>query len=121
MKKDGGKLAINEERDGKVRISWWFSEEGEFGASLGDQPTTWDSEPSYAEDPEGWECYIAEKTVEQSLSADRDSNGFYWERAVDARKVLRAIKTVFRVKRPLPDWAHKALAANWKPPKGWKP
>lgn len=49
---------------------------------------------------------------------------FAWETLAGARTALAAIKAGLLAdasKRPWPDWAIKAKAAGWKPPKGWKP
>jgi hypothetical protein len=119
---DKGTLAINDHYD-KVRLSWWFQEEGDFGANVGDHPGRLHedgaAEPS-REVREDWECWIADSIAGKS-GAERDSDGFYWETASAARKVLKQIKLASKVEATMPEWALKALDAGWKPPKGWKP
>jgi hypothetical protein len=54
--------------------------------------------------------------------------GFQWPTVSAARSALRAVNTARRLARtqaatatPMPEWAMTALAAGWKPPRGWKP
>lgn len=47
-----------------------------------------------------------------------------WSSESTVRKALRAAKAAVEVWQagvPLPDWAIKAQAEGWAPPKGWKP
>ncbi len=42
-------------------------------------------------------------------------------RAKQARSIARMIQKQFESNRPWPEWALKAKAEGWKPPRGWKP
>ncbi len=57
-------------------------------------------------------------------SRGHDSTGFWWESESAARAALAKVKVIAKTLLndvPWPEWARKALAAGWKPPKGWKP
>jgi|GEM_PF-4233254 len=69
------------------------------------------------------ETYLAEQAAKSSKAEAEIVGGIYvWEsyRAADAvrKAAMLAIKTDAA---EMPEWATKALAAGWKPPKGWKP
>jgi hypothetical protein len=47
-----------------------------------------------------------------------------WESVSAVKKALRAARAAvkaWRAELPMPDWALKATAEGWKPPKGWRP
>jgi hypothetical protein len=51
-------------------------------------------------------------------------NTYYWFTPVKVRKALRVAKRALkehRSKKDWPDWARKAQAEGWKPPRGWQP
>jgi len=53
-----------------------------------------------------------------------ETGRLYWESLSTTRKALVVARKVWKAvkaKRPYPDWAVKALAEDWKPPKGWIP
>jgi hypothetical protein len=100
------------------RIGWYLEEEEDMGATLG--------ELDVSDIPESeWDYKMAVKTIISLPDIEKDIYGFYWETKSQATKVLKIIKTATttykKSKGELPDWAKKALAAGWKPPKGWKP
>ena len=103
--------------DGDSYLAWFC--DGEEGGIIGDDPKSGTGpEPT---DRDDWETWIAAKLARES-GAERDSRGFHWPSAKAAAAVLRLIKAAWKNRTtPLPDWAQKALAAGWKPPKGWKP
>ena len=41
--------------------------------------------------------------------------------AVEAKRLVNAALWNMQNNKPLPDWARKAVAEGWSPPKGWKP
>mgnify|MGYP003494096662 FL=1 len=110
-------LVVDEDRRGYFRITWYLADEGEMGATLGDGGDIGQGEaPTERADYEHW---LACKTCHESGAA-RDGNGFHRESEKNARVVLRQIREALKQDRPLPEWAKTALAAGWKPPKGWK-
>lgn len=59
---------------------------------------------------------------------ENDSSGIQFYSQGHATKLLRAARARLKLAKiewessvPVPDWVGKALAAGWKPPKGWKP
>lgn len=117
MADDNGKLVVFEDKY-MFRIGWEFEEDG-MGAVVGESWTRHDVDKSPPTDREEWECWMAAKIASTSPGVQH-SFGFCWETSAEARAVLRQIKEAFKQDRPLPDWAQKALAEGWKPPKGWK-
>lgn len=52
------------------------------------------------------------------------SGGIHFDSSTRLREFFAAMKVALKRahdEMPWPDWATKALAAGWKPPKGWKP
>jgi hypothetical protein len=114
------KLVVQVSREYKVRLQWEVhldDDEIDLGGCLGDDATRETPEPPT--DREGYETWLAEKLARES-GAERDVIGFYWETEAKAKKVLSQIREGWKQDRPLPEWARTALAAGWKPPKGWK-
>lgn len=104
---------------GEFRIAYYFEEDSDFGAFLGESST--DGKDKAPKKPEEWEHWRANKVC-VDLQAEQDNRGFYWHTKAKATAALRQIKEALKhADKPLPEWAEKALAAGWKPPKGWKP
>lgn len=111
------RLIVNKDRGGLFRVVWYLADEREMGATLGEVGDIGQGEaPSDRSDYEHW---LGCKTCHESGAA-RDGDGFYWESDKEARVALRQIREALKQDRPLPEWAKTALAAGWKPPKGWK-
>lgn len=105
------------------RISWEVVVDGSYdiGATLGEgSPEDWEGDPPKSDEREEWEHWAAQKAASTSRGVERDGNGFFWESEKDARAAMRIVKEACKQERPMPEWATKALAAGWKPPKGWK-
>ena len=110
------RLVVHDYRD-KFYIAWYFPEDEDVGATLGEDLSTID-DPDVDQDH-----FIATKYL-MSIECERDTYGFYWETKSGAQKALREIKAQINLKmgnKEMPDWAKKALEAGWKPPKNWKP
>jgi hypothetical protein len=116
------KLFVYEERY-LWRIAW-ADEDGEPGLHVGDYPDqNWLKEAPVSGERDDWEIWVANRTAFQSFKdghSNHDALGFFWESMREANAVLRQIKEALKQERPLPEWAKTALAAGWKPPKGWK-
>lgn len=116
---DGAYLRIGD--DGRTyQIAWYFPDIQETGACLGDlcdypAPTT-DEEKR-----EVWEMVTASKAVEPFSSGRKQHYGFEFETEHAAKKALAAANAALNLGPEMPDWAVKAAAAGWTPPKGWKP
>jgi hypothetical protein len=104
-------------------LCWYFEEDGEEGAYVGD----WGKNlPVVAPtDKEEWESWVAETEAALDSSNNRafrlSGARFGWESKSGAEACLRRIKA--RIKaggRLIEAWERKALDAGWKPPKGWK-
>jgi hypothetical protein len=75
-----------------------------------------------------WEHVAATLAVSKTegvkfVRSDFLGGHYIWESLSDAKKALRAAKAAVKDKRrkPWPEWAVKAQANGWKPPKGWAP
>ncbi len=114
------KLVLEEDRGGMWRIKWVIAEDdwGD-GAVLG-EGTAKDWEGPAPTSREDWEHWAAQRAASATAGVERDQNGFFWESTRDAKAALRVAKEALKQDRPMPEWATKALAAGWKPPKGWK-
>ncbi len=104
---------------GQWRIAWIF--DGDDGATLGDDVYT-DRDLAKAK-PEDWDHVAATLTASKTEGVERDQGGYYWESESNAKKAYRVVRAVLKdkSKKPWPEWATKAVANGWKPPKGWKP
>lgn len=63
------------------------------------------------------------KAVELIVGQTRDGI-YYFDSKLKAQDALRAARTAVKAalaKRPMPAWAQAALAAGWRPPRGWTP
>lgn len=111
------RLILVEDRYGKYRICWYFPDDGDEGAVLGDY-----LQGAHTEDPDT-DHKISTEAVK--ATANLDSDGLFWEsKAKAALAALAAAKAAIKAahsSKPWPDWAVKAAAAGWKAPKGWQP
>jgi len=110
------KLVVVEDRQAEFRIQWQLDDDiFDTGGFLGQSKR----EPSnkVPKDQDSREYWAYEKAGFQVIkegdqdTQGHDSTGFWWESQSGARTALTRIKAV----------AKTALAAGWKPPKGWKP
>lgn len=117
------KLAIDSDQLGIYRIYWWIDED--LGGCIGEIKGSEAEEVEVAKkgDLETWECYVASRVAASSEGQKCDWRGFYWDTEKAARAAKKQIEIALRNKpeAPWPDWAVKAKAAGWAPPKGWKP
>jgi hypothetical protein len=99
-------------------IGWYFPDEGEFGAYLGDTVTSKKPNP---DDQDEWENWIATQSVREAFpDVHRGLRGFEFETRKEAQAAMRIAKAAMKQNKLMPEWATKALAAGWKPPKGWR-
>ena len=107
------RLGYVDKKHGSFGISW-FSHDGE-GLAMGEYAIA--KEP--ARDSDDWEAWAAERAAKTVPHESRERSGaLVWSRT-NAALAMKAIKAALKAKRPLYDWEQKALAAGWKPPKGW--
>jgi hypothetical protein len=105
---------------GEWRIAWVF--EDDVGGLLGQS-----REDGLGPAPSGiddWEQWAACKAILDAYpDVERDRESFIWSTESSAKKALRIAKASLKggQEKPMPEWALKALANGWKPPKGWKP
>lgn len=109
---------------GGYRICWYLAEEAERGGLLGQDKN--DGLGAAPKDRDDWAHWAACKAVRALGVPKRDAQGWYWETMAALQPALRAAKAAIsagpdRPKRAMPVWASKAIAAGWKPPRGWKP
>jgi len=115
-----GKLCIHD-LDESPRLAWYFEEDGDYGAVLGEEVFTRAQLDSSSTNDR--EHVLATLTAAKTEGVRRDSNGYYWPSLTAARAALRTIKAMLKADPggKWPEWAIKAQEAGWKPPKGWKP
>ena len=122
------KLVVVEDRQAGFRIQWQLDDDMfDTGGFLGQSKR----EPSnkVPKDQDSREYWAYEKAGFQIIkegdqdTRGHDSTGFWWESHLEARTALTRIKAVATALMDVswPEWAKTALAAGWKPPKGWKP
>lgn len=110
---------IVDDADGSYRIVWYFPDEGDLGAYVGQSDDLGAPEP-HREKRDEWEHWKATQVAHQ-LGGQADWKGFTWESKAAATAALRAIKFALSVPGEMPDLAKKAIEAGWKAPRGWKP
>lgn len=101
-------------------VAWFLADECDGGARLGDGYSGRSRPPP--ENREDYECWLSER-VAYEIAADAYVPGrgvYLWDSRTEASRVLRVINERLKQPRDLPDWAKKALAEGWKPPKGWQ-
>ena len=109
------KLVITEERY-TYSIQW--EEDGDPGGYLCQE--TKDGTGPEPRDRDSWEHWAASRAVRAAPGFQMGPRGAFWESQKEARLALRMAKEALKQERALPDWAEKALAEGWTPPKGWK-
>lgn len=108
-------------RNWRYRLTWYLPDDGDMGASVGDH--VYKDGDLKTLGPEDVDCAIAYFAAKKTDGVERDHNGFFWESKAMASNALRVVKAAIAagVERPMPEWAATAIAAGFKPPKGWKP
>ena len=111
-------------------IAWYLQEEGDTGAVIGEM--RWGEVTKFegSKDPDERLWFLAERLCQEEARLHPDelvqyrARGYTWDSRARAALMLKRIKAQFQAQesgRPLPEWAKTAMAAGWKPPKGWKP
>ncbi len=111
--KNGDHLVVEQDLwSGDCTISWLCVDDGEIGGALGE----------FEDDGQSKElcklCREAGGKQKQSRTA------FLWDDEADAKKALRRIEAgmlAWEDGKSWPEWALKAKAEGWTPPKGWTP
>jgi hypothetical protein len=120
-------------------VSWYDNEDGEGGtvgqelkcsiAVLGERA----GKAKAKRDGDEYEYLMVEIAAQEWCSAldagvTKCLYGYEFETAALARKFLVAMRAAAKAAKhsfssdvEYPEWARTALAAGWKPPKGWKP
>jgi hypothetical protein len=118
---DGFKLVVDDQREGWI-IGWASPEDGVVDAVIGNEYFPADKDPDRA-----W-CIstdtLKEYFTKQEWGLPEPGEPFAFESERHAKEALRLINAKLhyaKQNKPIPDWAEKALAAGWSPPKGWKP
>jgi len=114
-------LTITEENFG-WQIAWYFFDTEDLGAVLGDDEYM---EAQLATvDPIDRDHALATITARATKGVQRRTHhGYFWDTRSEATAALAIIKVTLKTDKgaPWPEWAIKAKAAGWKPPKNWKP
>jgi hypothetical protein len=120
------KVVVQDDGD-LFRLVWVFDRDGcDTGARLGESLYT--EADIDGEKNKGDRLHIAltlvlQKSLEDTGGA-RDKDSFFWETRAAAASALKMAKTqaeALLAGRSWPEWAVKAKAEGWTPPKGWKP
>ena len=125
------KLAITTGRDVPYVIYWSveLDDYDDVGAVLGEESEA--DRVAYArrikdsgEDGTDREYMVSVLAAMESPGVKHNGAVFYWETLREAQQALRFINLRLKVAKkeiPWPDWAIRAKAAGWTPPKNWKP
>jgi len=115
------KLGLFDESKG-FRIRWIDPEDGEEGGAVGDARDEYKKAPDPNKDRDAWEVYIVETALKDlDPKPEFDLEGYFWDNKREAHAAFRIAKAALEQEKPMPDWAKKAVAEGWKPPRGWKP
>jgi len=112
------KLSICTLRD-EYQIGWVDSD-GDFGLMVGHQIPKNDH-------PDTLECLAIDAALRPMADRVWSACAFAWDTQRSAQVALKRARLVIRqlqdeaLARPWPEWTAPALAAGWKPPKGWTP
>lgn len=113
------------EGDDGYYLAWEFPED--IGAEIGELYTMGGyqlpPEPSGEKSFEDYITWLVEKTALE-CNPDWIDRRFNWETKTGGLRALRTIRAAIKTAtagKPWPEWALQALAAGWKPPRGWKP
>lgn len=117
--RDGQYLAI-EERGYVYKIGWYDPAEAMFGLMLANAQIA---------DRDADDTNLASEVCKDyfdkySMYLPRVGSDYEFDDKRDAQACLRIINAKLhyaKKSKPIPDWAEKALAAGWSPPKGWEP
>lgn len=113
---DGEYLALDEQQYA-VKIAWYFPGDGDFGLYLGNANNGGDETKAAV-------SVIRDYFRSHKLDLPSRGSDFEFDSVVKAREVLRLINAALHYRqqnKPIPEWATKALADGWLPPKGWRP
>jgi hypothetical protein len=117
----GEYLVVDESSYRFIAISWYFPNEGEYGASLGHFR---DYSKLSKDDGDGC-TVIIEKAAKYYLGEDAEMyDGTYiFETVKKAKDVISVLNNALlnREQSDWPGWAIKAKLEGWNPPGGWKP
>lgn len=108
------KLEVSQMRNAFYLV---WCEDDDTGGFLGQSKT--DGKGAPPEGREDWEHWAASRAV-TPLAQGQDLDGFFWATERGAIAARAVANTAIRQDRELPEWARTALAAGWKPPRGWK-
>lgn len=107
--------------DDKWRLQWYLPDEGDMGSYCGVRGYS-ENDCSMASGDDH-EYTVSENTGAKTPSVARDADGYHWPSKKLAAAALALIKIAMKDKsgRPWPEWALRARAEGWTPPKGWTP
>ena len=91
-------------------IAWFIPEDGDVGGAIGE---------CESEQPHKEICRLAKEN-----GGKKKDGRYLWpgKRAADvALRAINAGMLAWEAGKPLPEWAIKAAAEGWTPPKGWTP
>ena len=122
-KADDGSYLDIDEQGGAIRIAWFFPEDEDFGAYVGDRDVSEARDEDTDEDKKAkWEIMTADAAAKPFSCGKSMLYGYEFETEKKAKlAILAANESLLNDGAPMPEWAVKATAAGWKPPKGWKP
>jgi hypothetical protein len=114
-------VALEWDRADLPRIVW-ICDDGEPGANLGETIYSEKDLKDPNADRESLPFIAATIAASKTEGVELREGAYTWQSDAQARKALKAAKLGMKnLDTPWPDWAVKAKAAGWTPPKGWKP
>jgi hypothetical protein len=118
--KSGEYLALQHPsgRDNKVYIAWFLPEEGDFGLVAGQGEGSADLDENSKTVCDTLAKHFADRGWKHKLGT-----AYSFESEKYAAEALRLCNVALHCaseQKPLPDWAAKAIAEGFTPPRGWK-
>ncbi len=121
-KSEDGSYLVIDIQDGAHRLAWYLPEEADVGAYVGERQLNDAPGETDEERKARWEIMTADAAAKPFSCGVSSSYGYEFETRKQAQlALLAANESLLNGGAPMPQWATAALAAGWKPPKGWKP
>lgn len=122
------KLVIDDWSSAHWRIAWFLEEDADTGAHLGETVFT-KADLKKEKHPESRDHIAASLAAARSAGVELFEGAYCWRSKRDVQQALRECNAAIKADRAVrkgttktwPDWAIKAKAAGWKPPKKWQP
>ena len=115
-----GNYLVVHEHDHRFVLAWYCPDIDDIGAYIGDSAFSEENQEELDTILTAVRGYFAAEGLETAPG----SLPYRFASTREATECLRAVNAALYyadLKRPMPEWATKALSEGWSPPKGWKP